>query len=1199
MLNLVPRQRVKKTITHFPNLHAHTGIGSLGDGFGGVDLWMDALEKRGIKHHFVTDHGTLAAIPWMYREGKKRGIQIHPGMEGYLIEDYDGYRIDDAGHRLPDTAKVGKIVRHRYRHIVLIPMNEIGWKNLIKINNISWTNGRFRGRGRFSIATLFEHNEGLLCLSACIAGVFSQIFQDYYFGRESDESKSTLKQCRKEAGQLIQRFKKVFGDRLYIELMIFHADIQVFVNKELMRLAKKHGVEVVVTNDCHYPEPEHSEWREVLREFKYRSTSSNETRDSDADNEGKDFSRPELYPRSIDDIKFTWSNAGHSKYIEWEDVAHGIKNAFDITKRCTFEMDMSLKLPSFDVGAHPLYKKAMKSKYATIADTEAERLFVYLLSIGYKKRLKQKLSVKAWRKLLLGKKVKSECKYLKQAAYEYRVIQGAGFIDYFLIVEDIIRYCMQERGRLYGQGRGSVAGSVIAWMLEISRDDPIKYGLFFERFMNPGRLAGELPDIDMDFPPSIRDEIKQYIAHKYGQDRVANIGTIGVVKVRSAIQKVVSAKEFIIDGVEYDFHKIQKITHTIPNSIGGGVMIETLEDAVGVCKNDENNLFWQFYQKHGEWLKRHLEFIQEHPVNYGRHAAGLVISPIPIDDCIPIRVMDSGGTEVRVSQWRDKDLIPLGFLKLDILGLNTLEQIEFANAQIKKRHNITMPEIGDIDKNDIKVFKRIIQSGRTMGVFQLNSHLFKRYLQELRPVAYEHIYTTTALLRPGPMGIGAHKTYIDLIRGVAQPHYDSEKEIPALEDTGGLVIFQEAAMQLCVDIAGFTLEEADTFRSIVGKKKIDKMPEQKQKFIDGAIGRGIAKVIAEKIFAKIEAFAGYGFNKAHAVAYSDISMYQAWLKNYFAAEFWASKLQFGETNPEHKESVWNTRNQMLLEGHKFAPVSVNTCGDEIRIGNKTGKFYWRLDLIKGVGTMVAVLIRMCAPFVGPVDLFKKCAAKYKQLREAHPDLPKNCPVGKRSLMPLITAGAFDDVCHDGNRFESAKEYMAFYHGKKWEEINRYLDYDEIPEDAPLTAAQRRDLEWVRSLYSPFTAIVLQQEQLRFVSRPYWKMFAAQAKGQRKGDVASVVQRMSPGSHVWMYGVLDQLKERASKRGKLLTGIISEYDGSVPFILFSNDYANHSTMLKKMMRRPVKLGWISGTVQEDRYRGGKQIVANIIGDLLDG
>jgi DNA polymerase III subunit alpha len=1199
MLKLKPKCKKVKDI-YFPNLHSHTGIGSLGDGFGTVKHWMDSLSKRGIKHHFVTDHGTLAAIPWMYQEGRKRGITIHPGMEGYIIPEYDGYRVDNDGSRLSDDIKKGgTIVRHKYNHVVLIPINDIGWRNLIKINNESWLYGRFRGRGRFSVKTLFDNNEGLLCLSACISGIFSQVFQEYYFGYESGNKEKTLKQCRKDADILVKQYKKIFGDRLYIEIMIFHADIQVFVNTELMRLAKKHNVDIVITNDCHYPEPEHSEWREVLREFRYRSTSNKETRDSDTDNANKDFSRPEFYPRSIQDIKYTWRNAGHSKYIEWNDVVRGIENTFAVAERCTFTMDDTLKLPPFDVASHTYYKKAMKLSLPTLGNSESEKLFVYLLYRGYKKRMGIKFNKQHWSRLLKNKNVDGVCKYLKQAAYEYRVINNANFIDYFLIVEDIIRYCMQTRGRLYGQGRGSVAGSVIAWMFEISCIDPIKHGLFFERFMNPGRLAGELPDIDMDFPPSIRDEIKQYITYKYGEDRVANIGTIGVVKVRSAIQKVASAKDFLIDGKQYDFHAIQKITHAIPSSIGGGALVETLEDAVGVCANDPENIFWKFYEKHSGWLVRNLEYLQEHPVTYGRHAAGIVVSPAPINECIPIRVMDiDGDNTMIVSQWRDKDLLRLGFLKLDILGLNTLEQIEFSNKLINKRHSVTMPELGDIDRDDIKVFKRVIQTGRTMGIFQLNSTLFKRYLEELRPTKYEHIYTTTALLRPGPMRVGSPRKYVDIVHNIEHPIYLHPLMESALSGTGGLLVFQEQLMQLCVDLAGYTLEEADNMRSIVGKKKKEEMPKQRKMFI----GRckkygGLTKEQATSVWETIETWANYGFNKAHACVYSNISMYQAFQKTYFAPEFWASKLQFGETNPEHKESVWNIRNQMLSEGYRFAPISVNTCGNIIRI-DKKNRFYWRLDLIKGIGNLAAMIIRKCAPYSGPVDLLKKTSTYFKDLRLKIPGISRICPVNKRVITALIAAGAFDDVCCGGDRFNIAIEYLRFYYGNKWKDLNQYLEYSEIPEDASLTAVQKKDLEWLQGLSSPFVSVVFQQDCLRFASKPYWRMFAERIKGHRSGDVAAVVQKMNPGSHVWIYGIISNLMVRNSKRGKLLTGMISEYDGAVPFILFSEEFITNEKIYKSLSKRTTKLGWISGIVQVDKYRGGNQIIVNTIGDLAN-
>ena len=264
--------------TYLVNLHAHTGIGSLGDGFGTVDLWMEELQKRSLKDHFVTDHGTLAAIPWMHSAGKEVGIKIHPGMEGYIIPEYDGYRVDDNGNRLMQG---GKVFRHKYRHIVLLPINDIGWRNLIKINNISWRDGKFRDRGRFDYKTLFENNDGLICSSACISGIFAQPFLDYHYGASPHNS---LHDVREEVYKLVRMFKKIFSDRLYIELMFFSFDVQLFIIKELVRIINKFGIEPIVTNDCHYPDAKYAEYREIMRESRYKSTSTNVSRENDEDN---------------------------------------------------------------------------------------------------------------------------------------------------------------------------------------------------------------------------------------------------------------------------------------------------------------------------------------------------------------------------------------------------------------------------------------------------------------------------------------------------------------------------------------------------------------------------------------------------------------------------------------------------------------------------------------------------------------------------------------------------------------------------------------------------------------------------------------------------------------------------------------------------------------------------------------------------
>lgn len=1162
----------EKKQEYFYNLHAHTGLGSLGDAFGDPELWISSLAKREIKHHFVTDHGTLTAIPWMYDEGKKHDVTIHPGMEGYIIPEYDGYK------------KNGKTVRYKFRHIVLIPYNDIGWKNLIKINNTAWRLGKFINKGRFSYDTLFENNAGLFCLSACMGGIFAKPYASCYLGGNPNVVIPTLAEADVDVKNTLRKFLNVFEDRLYIELMVNHYRYQKEINFHLVKWVKKYGVNVVFTTDCHYPEPEHMQYREAIREFKYKSSSSDVSRDTDEDNSGKNTEYADLYLRSIVDVYAVWKELGFGDVISSTMLKKAIDNTYKITERCTFELDRSLKLPEFDVSTHVLYPDAEKfcetNKY-TLDDKES--LFLYLIRCGYEKNLSKKWPAKTWRRLLKGKKSvdKIKCKYLRRIWEEYSVIKDAGFIDYFLIVEDIVRFCTITLGRLYGKGRGSVAGSAISWCLGITRDDPLKYGLYFERFMNPGRVKGELPDIDMDFPSTAREEVKAYVTERYGTDKVTNIGNIGLIKIKSAIQKMASVQDFVIDGNVYDFHLIQQITHKIPQAIAGGVPIETLEDAINVCSKNPDNLFYKFYLKHREWLEDKVKFVLKHPASYGKHAAGVIISPNPIDECIPIRVETIDDVDVTVSQWRDKDLLSQGYMKLDMLGLKTLDQIEYAQKLIKKNHGIEAPDVGDIDRDD-KQTHRMIRRGDTFGVFQLSSKMFQVYLKELKCNSFEHIYTATALLRPGPLGADAHTRYIELEHGKAEPTYIHEKMVGALEKTNGLVIFQEDVLQLCVDIAGFNLTEADTFRSVVGKKKRDKMPEQRKKFIRGAIAGGIKKKIAKRIFKEIETFSSYGFNRAHAVSYSGLSMYQAWLKCHYPMEYWASKLQFGSDNEEHDESVWKFRSKMLKDGIRFAHINVNTCSDKTRILND--KIHWRLDLIKGVGTAAAWLIGRCAPFDNIKDFINKVQdSKYLHNTDGK---RARCPVTKRTVVALINAGSFDFTTQ--SRFDSALEYLKIYHGKnKFETIKQYIedknmDPQELKEK--VSGAIYGDVIWAKSLTDTYGIMALQHDVLKFVDKPYWKIFKERnIKDIKPGIVASNLNKMRVNADVHAYGVLKIRVVTTKAKSKMLVGSVDEYDGNIDFVIFPSDLRPH--MLKLYDGMYVHL---VGSIMLDQYSNSKKV-----------
>ncbi len=813
------------------------------------------------------------------------------------------------GSRFDKTARKGPNKTRNYYHLVLLAKNQTGYRNLIKMVSLGHTEG-FYYKPRIDRELLEKHSEGLVALSACAGGVVSAHVVD-----------GKLDKAREAA----MWYKQVFGDDFYLEIQDHNLVIDPPIMEHVPVLAGELGIKLIATNDCHYVEKNHAVAHNVLLHIK----------DVSAANSGKvdvtklRYQQPEFYLKS------------QTEMLEiFKDYPDAIANTLEVAEKCNFEFENKLHMPVFPIPE----------------ESPSETLEEYLREITYK-GLEMRYG-----------DIPDDAR--KRADYELDVINSMGYPGYFLIVEDFIR-AARDLGVSVGPGRGSAAGSLVAYALEITNVDPLKYDLLFERFLNPDRVS--MPDIDIDFNDEKRERVIDYCREKYGPETVAQIITFGTLSTRAVIKDVGR-----VLGVP--LFEVEKITKNIPVVFGRATPLkESLELP---------ELRW-VKQSPDPKIKQMIEYsllLEGFCRNTSLHAAGVVIAPGDVSDFVPLYKTP---TSELATQFNMNDLEEAGLLKMDFLGLRTLSIIDKTLEMVQHRHDIEI-DIDEIDINDKDTFE-LFGNGRTVSVFQFESEPMQKSLRMLKPNSLEDLTAMNALYRPGPMA--NIPEFCDRKHGRKPIEYLHPIMEPALKNTYGIIVYQEQVMQLVRDVAGFTLAQADILRRAMGKKKLDVMAEQKEVFIEGAAKRDINAKLANEIFELIEKFASYGFNKSHALAYSYLAFQTAWLKTHYTAEFFSANLT-AEMNSLDKivqiiddaktfgiEVLPPDVNESLAV---FAPVS----DTEIRYGLAATKNL-------GVGPVQAIIdAREEAPFTSFFDFVTRVDSK---------------SVNKRCLEALICSGAFDSL----------------------------------------------------------------------------------------------------------------------------------------------------------------------------------------------
>lgn len=898
---------------NFTHLHVHTGF-SLLDGSSKIKELVKKTKELGMDSIAITDHGVMYGCVEFYKAAKTEGIKPIIGCEVYVASKS---RFDKENS--PDNF---------YYHLVLLAENNKGYDNLIKIVSYGFKDG-FYYKPRVDIELLEKYHEGIIALSACLAGPVAR---------------TIIRQGYDKAKEVALRYNNIFGENNFFLELQDHMDGSVdqqTVNQSLMRMHQETGIPLVATNDCHYISPEDAEAHDILLCIQTNTTVDEADR--------MRYEGGQYYVKSPEEMYSLFPYAHQT-----------CENTYKIAQRCNVEFEFgNYKLPVFDVPEgktaveylSELALNGLKERYGEVTPKLKERL-----------------------------------------DYELSIIIQMGFVDYFLIVWDFIKYA-KDNGISVGPGRGSAAGSIVAYSLRITDIDPIKYDLIFERFLNPERVS--MPDIDIDFCYERRGEVIDYVRRKYGNDQVVQIVTFGTMAARNAIRDVGRA-------LNIPYADVDRVAKMVPQELH-----ITIEKAL--VKNPE---FKEIYDtdptvKHLIDMSMKLEGLPRHT---STHAAGVIISDRPVEDYVPLNlnVKDNAIT----TQYTMTICEELGLLKMDFLGLRTLTVIQNAFKEIERNYGLKF-DGHSIDYGDREVYD-LISSGKTLGVFQLESPGMTSFMKELRPNNIEDIIAGISLYRPGPMDF--IPKYIDGKNNPSHIKYTHPLLEPILRNTYGCIVYQEQVMQIVQELAGYSLGRSDMVRRAMSKKKADVMAKERENFINGlgdsvpgCVKNGIPANIANIIFDEMTDFAKYAFNKSHAACYAVVAYQTAWLKTHYPAEFMAALMTSVQDRPD-KIALYIANCKTMNIG--ILPPDINESLSNFSVSD--GNIRFGLSAIKGVGSNNITSIMKNRSNEG----------NFKSLHQFLDRMGSN--INSKTIESLIYAGAFDSL--GGKRSQYIQSYKKMYDG---------------------------------------------------------------------------------------------------------------------------------------------------------------------------
>jgi DNA polymerase-3 subunit alpha len=898
----------------FTHLHLHTEY-SLLDGANKLKDLANEVKNLGMQSVAMTDHGNMFGAIDFYQTMKSQGLKPVIGMEGYL------HNSDDLGD---------KSTRQRF-HICLYAKNLTGYKNLMYLSSQAYIEG-FYYYPRINKKLLKAHSEGLICSSACLQGEIN-----WHLNTNEKNTKFGAKGYEK-AKEIALEYKEIFGDDFYLEIMRHGIDDQYAIDNLVLKLSRETGIKIVATNDTHYLKKDYADPHEA-----FMCIAMN-----------KQYDDPNRLRHSVHEF-FLKSPQDMAKLFA--DIPEALHNTQEIVDKCELELELGNPTP-------PNFKfvKEYAAADGVTYDNDAD-YFEYKCKEGLDERLK-----------LID--ASEHEKYKQRLQTEIDIINNMKFPGYMLIVWDFVREC-EKLGIPVGPGRGSAAGSLVAYSLKITNIDPMKYDLLFERFLNPERVS--MPDIDMDFCQARRGEIIDYVVNKYGRYNVAQVITFGSLLAKGVIRDVAR-----VLGMPYA--KADAMAKLIPDELGinlKGAYEKEPKIKELIASDSEAARVWEFALAL-EGLKR----------NPGMHAAGVVISNEELWHKTPL--YKPSGEETLVTQYSLNYLEDVDLIKFDFLGLKTLDVIDNAKKLIESRYEKSL-DLNNLSMDDPKVFETIC-SGKTLGMFQIESDGMQDLNRRLRPSNFEDLIAVLALYRPGPMESGMLDDFIERKHGRQKISYffDEFEEVlkPILEPTYGVIVYQEQVMQIVQAVGGFSLGESDIIRRAMGKKKADLMAQYNKEFSQRAQKQGYNPQNASKLFDLIEKFAGYGFNKSHSAAYAMITYQTAWLKTHYPQEFMAALLTSEQDNTD---KIVKYVDEVKRLGIQLLPPDVNRSIIEFSATTLDNEdvILFGLGAVKGLGKSA----------VQPILEARK-EGMFKDMNDFIARI-NGGKVNKKAYESLIKSGAFD------------------------------------------------------------------------------------------------------------------------------------------------------------------------------------------------
>ena len=1043
----------------FTHLHLHTEY-SLLDGANKIKELAKRVKELGMEAVAMTDHGNMFGAIDFYNAMRKEGIKPIIGMEAYI------HNSDDLGD---------KSIRQRY-HLCLYAKNEIGYKNLMYLSSQAYIHG-FYYYPRINKKLLREHSEGLVCTAACLQGEVNWHLntseKNLKFGAKGYEG----------AKEVALEYKEIFGDDFYLEIMRHGINDQLRIDKDIIRLSIETGIKIVATNDTHYTYKEDADAHEA-----FMCIAMNKLYD---DPDRLRHSVHEFYVKSPEEIARLYA-----------DIPEAIEATQEIVDKCNLEIKLGNPTP-------PNFKftrERAKKVGLELPEPEVEYslkndivLFEYEARAGLEERLKY------------VEKSKHQ-EYRDRLQTEIDIINSMKFPGYMLIVWDFVREA-KEMGIPVGPGRGSAAGSLVAYALKITDIDPMPYGLLFERFLNPERVS--MPDIDMDFCQSRRQEIIDYVIRKYGRYNVAQIITFGKLLAKGVIRDVARV-------LDMPYAQADAMAKLIPDELGI-TLDKAYEKEPKIKELIESDpkaaRVWEF-AKALEGLNR----------NAGTHAAGVVISNDELWNKTPL--FKPSGQDTLATQYNGKYIEDVDLIKFDFLGLKTLTVVDEALKLVRERHGVEI-DFQAVDIQDPKVYE-YISTGETLGLFQIESSGMQDLARKLKPSGFEDIIAMLALYRPGPMESGMLDDFVERKHGRAEITYMFPELEPILKPTYGVIVYQEQVMQIVQTIGGFSLGGADLVRRAMGKKIKEEMDRLKGEFAEGAEKKGFDRAKSEELFDLIVKFAGYGFNKSHSAAYALITFYTSYLKCYFPTDFMAAQLSLEKDNTTKVVKYVEAVKKMGID---LLPPDINRSSLKFIADSIDGKevILFGLGAIKGAGDVAIASIleaRGDEPFKNLSDFISRI---------------DSTKVNKKVIESLIKAGALDSFGYSRRAMLMQIEDIIEA-AQKSAQAKKMAENSLFGDGAEMTSVEielRHEKE-----FDQLEILALEKETLGFYVSGHPLDKYREKLDKIKYTLSSEIDELSDGSEAILVGKIEEITEKISKKGnKFGIAKLLDLHGNMELMLF--------------------------------------------------